>query len=460
MDISELWKNTLAALEVEISKPNFVTFLSKTQLASLDKEKEEAVITCPSSLVAERLKKRYTNAIKNALLDLTGRNYHLCFKVERRSPPPEKETDLGPLFTRPRSHDGLFPSYTFENFVVGLSNRLAHAAASAVATKPGTLHNPLLFYAGVGLGKTHLMHAIGNAVKENDSKTKVYYCPAENFTNEMIEAIQSRQAAAQFRRKFRTVDLLLVDDIQFLAGREVTQEEFFNTFNELYLSGKQIVLSSDRHPLEIKELEARLVSRFSGGMIADIQPPDLDLRVAILKQKAKERGATLNEEILLTLAEQVAGSIRQLEGTLTQLLLLTQTYAEKSPQELISLLVQEDHLLRQQEPPSPETILTKTCQQFKITKEELTGGKRLREVVLPRQVAMYLLREVASLPLTKIGKFLGGRDHTTVLHGIKAIKERIEDDPLLQKRVETIKATAQSCGENKLLCGSSAPTLA
>lgn len=458
MHENELWKNTLAALEVEISKPNFVAFLSKTQLASLDKK--EAVITCPSPLVAERLKKRYADAIKDALLNLTGRNYHLSFKVKRRSLPPEKEADLGPLFTRPGSRDGLFPSYTFENFVVGLPNRLAHAAASAVAAQPGTLHNPLLFYAGVGLGKTHLMHAIGNAAKEKDPKAKVYYCPAERFTNEMIEAIQSRQAAAQFRRKFRTVDLLLVDDIQFLAGREATQEEFFNTFNELYLSGRQIVLSSDRHPREIKELEARLVSRFSGGMITDIQPPDLDLRVAILKQKAKERGATLNEEILLTLAEQVAGSIRQLEGILTQLLLLTQTYAEKSPQELVTLLVRENHLLHQQEPPSPEIILARICQQFKITKEELVGGKRLREVVLPRQVAMYLLREVASLPLAKIGEFLGGRDHTTILHGIKVIKERIENDPLLQKRVETIKATAQPCGEAEFFGGNFTPPAA
>lgn len=455
MHRNELWKNALSTLEVEISKPNFAAFLSKTQLASLNGK--EAVVTCPSSLVAERLKKRYAAAIKDALLNLTGENCHLVFKVERSSPPPEKDADWGPLFTQLRDHDGLFPSYTFENFVVGLSNRLAHTAACAVSAQPGTLHNPLLFYAGVGLGKTHLMHAIGNAIKEKDSEAKVCYCPAESFTNEMIEAIQNRQAAAQFRRRFRTVDVLLVDDIQFLAGREATQEEFFNTFNKLYLSRKQIVLSSDRHPQEIKELEARLVSRFSGGMIADIQPPDLDLRVAILKQKAKEQGATLNEEILLALAKQVAGSIRQLEGTLTQLLFLAQTYKEQSPQELITFLAQENHLPPQpQDPPSPEAVLAKTCQQFKITKEELAGQKRSKEAVLPRQIAMYLLREITSLPLVKIGDFLGGRDHTTILHGIKVVKEKIKDDPFLQRKVETIKA-AIGGGEEKVFGGDFTP---
>lgn len=451
MHKGELWKNTLATLEVEVSKPNFAAFISKTKLASLTKG--EAVIACPNPLIAERLKKRYAGIIKEVLTNLTGENCRLTFKVQRNQSPSPKTADLGPLFTRLKNGDGLFPSYTFENFVVGLSNQLAHAAALAVANQPGTLHNPLLFYAGVGLGKTHLMHAIGNAVKMKNSEARIHYCPAESFTNEMIEAIQDRRTAAQFKKKFRSVDVLLVDDIQFIAGREATQEEFFNTFNELYLSGKQIILTSDRHPQEIKSLETRLVSRFSGGMIADIQPPDLDLRIAILRQKAKEQGTALNDEIILALAEQVAGSIRQLEGTLTQLLLLTQTHRETAPEELVALVVQNNSY--HQPPPSvsPEAILRETCRQFKVPKEALVSGKRTREVVLPRQAAMYLLREVTSLSLEKIGELLGGRDHSTILHGLKVIEERLKADPLFRKQLDVAKTTIQRCGEVETFSG-------
>lgn len=451
MHENELWKNALATLEVEVSKANFAAFLSKTKLTSLTEKK--TVITCPSSLIAERLKKRYAKMIESALGDLTGKDRQLVFEVCRNHSPPSKTEDLGPLFTQPKNHDGLFPSYTFDNFVVGLSNRLAHTAALAVTHKPGTLHNPLLLYAGVGLGKTHLLHAIGNDIKSKNLEAKIRYCPAESFTNEMIEAIQNQKTTAQFKKGFRSIDLLLVDDIQFLAGREATQEEFFNTFNELYLSGKQVVLTSDRHPQEIKELEARLVSRFSGGMVADIQPPDLDLRIAILRQKAKEQGITLNEEIIFALAEQVAGSIRQLEGTLTQLLLLSQMHHETSPKELVNLVIRNDAHCQTPAVVPPETTLKEICRQFKISKEEITGRRRTKEINRPRQIAMYLLRETTSLSLEKIGELLGGRDHSTVLYGLETIEGKMRNDPLLQNQINVLEKVLHQSGKTKILSG-------
>ncbi len=437
MDKDGIWKNALAALEIETSKASFAAFLSKTKLTSLTKG--EAVISCPSLLIAERLKKRYSEIVKKTLTDLTGTPYRPVFEVNQTTPFPSlKTTELGPLFTKGHNRSNLFSSYTFENFVVGPSNQLAHAAALSVTEQPGTLHNPLLIHAGVGLGKTHLMHAIGNAVKEREPEAKICYCPAETFTNEFIEAIQERRAISRFKKKYRSVDLLLVDDIQFLAGREATQEEFFNTFNGLYLSKKQVILTSDRHPQEIRKLEARLVSRFSGGMVADIQPPDLDLRIAILKQKAKERKVSLDDQVFLTLAEQVAGSIRQLEGTLTQLLLLSQTHQNTPPEKLVETLA-----LSPKQTASPmiptETILTKTCRFFRVDREALVGRGRERKVVLPRQVVMYLLRELTDLPLEEIGEVLGGRDHSTIFHGIRTIEERINKEPSFRQKISTLK---------------------
>jgi chromosomal replication initiator protein len=346
---------------------------------------------------------------------------------------------LGPLFTQKREDACLSSSYTFESFVVGISNQLAHTAALSIVRQPGTLHNPLFLHAGVGLGKTHLMHAIGNAIKAENGEASVRYCPAEKFTNELIEAIQSGRTVSQFRRRFRSVDLLLIDDIQFLAGREATQEEFFNTFNELYLAGKQIVLTSDRHPQEIKSLEARLVSRFSGGMVADIQSPDLDLRMAILKKKLEKEGTGVKEEALLSLAEQFAGSIRQLEGALTQMLFLIQAHREANPEKLVPLIIEDNRRLQRLQSPDSSKIIRETCKQFSVTKEELISTKRTKELVIPRQAAMYLLRETSTLSLTKIGEILGGKDHSTILYGIKIAKEKAKTDPLFQRQLQSIR---------------------
>lgn len=438
MHKKELWENTLSTIEVEITKASFATFLSSTELLSLDQQ--TATIACPNALIIERVKKQYANLIKETLHNLTGKNYNLTFEVCRRSLPSPKTTDLGPLFTQTRKTAGLFPAYTFDNFIVGSSNQLAHAAACSVAKEPGTLHNPLLFHADVGLGKTHLMHAIGNTIRNRNPKASIYYCSAEHFTNEMIIAIRNRRTAMIFKRKFRSVDLLMIDDIQFLAGRESTQEEFFNTFNELYLAGKQIVLTSDQHPQKIKDLEARLVSRFAGGTIVDIQPPDLDLRISLISQKARERGMTLNEKIIFTLARRIVGNIRQLEGSLNQLLLLAQTHRKATPEELLNLIAdhQPAHLLNSV---PPEKIVKRVCREFSMAESEITTSRRTKESVLLRQVTMYLLRENSSLSLNRIGKLLGGRDHSTILHGLKAIEGKLKKDPQLQSKIKAIRAS-------------------
>jgi chromosomal replication initiator protein len=441
MDSKELWENVLACLEVETSKANFAAFLSGTSLQQV--QDGVAVVACPSSLVVNRIKRDYIDKMRDSLKNLTSQDWELRFEISAKEAPAkegtaaERVSQLGPLFEQSRGRGGLFPAYTFENFVVGLSNQLAHAAALAVTREPGKTHNPLLIHSGVGLGKTHLMHAIGNSIKKNDPDANVLYCPAESFTNEMVVAIQNRTQAAAFRRKYRSADVLLVDDIQFLAGREATQEEFFNTFNQLFLSEKQVIMASDRHPQEIQRLEARLVSRFSGGMIVDIQPPDTDLRTAILKRKALERGETIEEEVLAELASQLAGSIRQLEGALKQLTFLLHTYQNAKARDFLPLLIEKNNVPTKS-CISPESIMDKTSAYFGVSKKDIVGPCRRRELTEPRKLAMYLIRENTDLPLQRIGELFGGRDHTTALHAIKDVEENIKKDPRTNTAVKRI----------------------
>ncbi|OGC54714.1 chromosomal replication initiator protein DnaA [candidate division WWE3 bacterium RIFCSPHIGHO2_01_FULL_48_15] len=431
MQEKEIWKNTLSSLETELSKAVVGTFFRGTELGFL--ENGIAKILCLNRLSADYLRARYGEAVEAKLSDITGREWSLSFEVKPTT--VQKPKELGPIF-RTSSHDGLFPSYTFENFVVGLSNQLAAGIAQAVSAKPGQLHNPLFLHSRVGLGKTHLMHAIGNAVKQTQPDAEILYCPAERFTNELISAIQDRRSTASFRRKYRSVDVLLVDDIQFLAGREASQEEFFNTFNELYLSGRQVILTSDRNPTEIQKLEERLVSRFSGGMVADIQEPDLDLRLAILKRKAKEREVDIPGETLFALADQLSGNIRQLEGALNQL--LTVALAQNTPPsaELAATLGQ--NVIRQ-EVRGPEEIISAVARRFQVDLINLRSGKRTKENVFARQVAAHFLRTVGQLSLKKIGELLGGRDHSTILHGLKKVELELSRNPILRNQIDAVR---------------------
>jgi chromosomal replication initiator protein len=328
----------------------------------------------------------------------------------------------------------LNPRYTFESFVVGNHNRLAHAAALSVADHPGQRFNPLFIYGGVGLGKTHLLHAIGNQVARHGMQ--VLYCSSEQFTNDLISAIRG-QSTEEFRNKYRQIDLLLIDDIQFIGGKESTQEEFFHTFNHLHAAGRQVVISSDRPPKEIATLEARLRSRFEGGLQADISQPDLETRVAILQTKAAMMKTSIPMDVLMLVAERVESNIRELEGALNRLIVQAPLYenglTRKAAEEILN------NLMPQRRPREASSVLQIVAEHFRLTVEDLKGRTRTKEIAHARQVAMYMLREENSLSLPIIGTLLGGRDHSTVRYGVEKVGTDMDEDEELRRHILTLR---------------------
>lgn len=340
------------------------------------------------------------------------------------------------IFTRhPQDHAkeiGLNPKYNFDSFVVGPSNRLAHAAALAVADSPAKTYNPLFIYGGVGLGKTHLMHAIGQRALGKNPKTKVLYLSSEAFTNQLITAIQTR-TTSEFRKKYRSVDILLIDDIQFIAGRDATQEEFFHTFNDLYDAHKQIVVSSDRPPKEIPELEERLVSRFLYGLVADIKSPDLETRIAILKKKSEKATVVMPDDVMYFIAEKVKTNIRELEGALIRVV----TYAKLVEKDITVDLVKEvlkDMISEGEKKITVDLIQKKVSEYFDIRLSDMRAKKRSKAIAYPRQIAMFLARQLTDYSLPEIGEFFGGRDHTTVMHAC----DKIESDLKLKSGMKNL----------------------
>lgn len=338
----------------------------------------------------------------------------------------------------------LNPRLTFESFVVGGSNRFTHAACRAVAERPGTVYNPLFIFGGSGLGKTHLLHAVGHAVKHARADARVHYVPAERFTNEMIFAIQHGQTLA-FRNKYRNVDVLLIDDVQFLAGKESTQEEFFYTFNALRDAHKQIVVTADKAPKDIAGLEDRLISRFNQGLVADLKHPDLETRIAILRNRCEQEGAglRLQDDVLLLLADRIRGNVRDLEGCLVRLLAVASLTHQEITIELAEDVLgqyvdaEPDHL-------TPERILTAVGEKFGVKGEALVGKRRTQVVALPRQVAMYLMRQLTDLSLVEIGRAFGGRDHTTVLYACDKIARRINSEDVFRDKINGLISTLAS----------------
>ena len=339
----------------------------------------------------------------------------------------------GQLATRIQA-DGLIPRYTFDTFVVGSGSRMAHAASMAVAEQPAERYNPLLLYGGSGLGKTHLLHAIGHAVRQRGMTT--CYVTSETFTNEMIASIRS-QSPEVFRNKYRYVDVLLMDDVQFIAGKEGTQEEFFHTFNTLYNANKQIVLTSDRPPKMMVTLEERLRSRFEWGLMTDIAPPDLETRIAILQQKASVRGITLEPDVVEFVAKQVQSNVRELEGALTRLIASAQMSGRPiniqfARDTLVDLVGRRTNI-------TPSQVIEVISKYYNLSVQELVSASRNKELVQPRQVAMYLIRQETDASLPEIGGLLGGRDHTTVIHGIERVKERLEAEEQLRREVMSVR---------------------
>jgi chromosomal replication initiator protein len=436
MNSQTAWEATLGQLQMEMPKSSYETWVRQAELVSY--EMDTFIIGVRNAFTRDWLDSRLKSTVCRHLSGLMNRPQAVQFIVHYG------ETEQ-PVFDTVREQESIGQPqarlsssfnkrYAFENFVVGASNRLAHAASLAVAESPAQAYNPLFLYGGVGLGKTHLLFAIGNTALQKG--LQVLYVTSEEFTNDLINSIRTHTTPA-FRERYRRIDVLLIDDIQFIAGKESTQEEFFHTFNALHAANKQIVVSSDRPPKAMVTLEERLRSRFEWGLAADIQPPDFETRVAILRSKAERAGRTVPADILEMIARQVQSNIRELEGALTRVL----AYSDLTNQLLSISLVQSALLdmLPQQSDLKPRQIIDVVAKSFGISSENLLGRSRTAEIALPRQVAMYLLREEADLSFPQIGQELGGRDHTTVMYACDKMAELIETDDRLRRQVLAIR---------------------
>jgi len=433
MNKEKIWQTVLENLKVTLSSASFNTWFPKTfivKFKSLDEKRQITEIGCPNPFVSQTIENRYYGLIKESLDQATGKKNDLVFVVKQA---PQKliakKTSTEPLFEKPQdkpeiieaiNQAGLRADFNFDNFAVSSTNQMAWAAAQAVVKSPGKAYNPLFLYGGVGVGKTHLMQAIGNAILVKNPRTKLVYCTGEEFTNEIVEAIR-KKTTDEFKKKYRTIKILLVDDIQFIAGREKVQEEFFHTFNAIWKVSGQIVLTSDCPPSEIKKLEARLRSRFEGGLIVDIQPPDFELRTAILLIKAQQRGINLPIDLAKLIASNIT-STRGLEGFLAKIINETQTKNIPLSSELITALLGTPN---GSESPrrvvKPKEVISTVASYFNLKISELVGTRRLKQVAFARQVLMYLLRNDLKLPLMEIGRLLGGKDHATIIHGVEKI---------------------------------------
>jgi len=431
----QAWNATLGQLQLEMPKAAYDTWVRDTEVVAY--EDGSFVIGVHNAYARDWLQSRLSSTVVRLLTGIMNRGVEVRFVVWQNG--NDKNESLA-IATQEREQTNL-PSnptihsrYTFDNFVVGTSNRLAHAASMAVAEKPAQAYNPLFLYGGVGLGKTHLLHAIGNMCTRQGMM--VLYVSSEEFTNDLINAIRTHTTQA-FRDKYRRIDVLLIDDIQFIAGKESTQEEFFHTFNTLHGQDKQVVVTSDRPPKAMLTLEERLRSRFEWGLTADIQPPDLETRLAILRVKAERVGYHLPAEILETIARRVQSNIRELEGALTRVAAFADLSGLPISPELVESALVD--LLPSKNGVQPEAIVRKVADSFGVPLERILGRERTRGVVLPRQIAMYLMREEANCSLPQIGDALGGRDHTTVLYACEKVADLLERDDRLRRLVIEIR---------------------
>ena len=431
MEKKTLWKTTLETLKINLSSANFSTWFGKTfieKVKLIDSSRQIVEIACPSSFIRETIETRYYGQIKEIIDQISGKKSDLVFIIKQVSADSQPTKTSPPLFqkqspvkTRITSNgQGLNPYFTFETFVVGSANNLAHAAAEGIVKNPGQTYNPLFVYGGVGVGKTHLMQAIGHTLISRNPEIKVLYANAETFTNDLVASLQNK-TTQNFKKKYRQVDCLLIDDIQFIAGKEYSQEEFFHTFNSLYMSGKQIILTADRRPEEMAKLEARLISRFMGGLTVDIQSPDYEMRMAILKQKCAQKQKKIKEEVLNFIADQMETNARELEGILIQITSQAEANQEEIDLEFVRRFfgIKKKTQIREVTPQKIVSTVAKTSG-FRV--KDLLGDSRKAPLVKARHIAMYLLRKDLELPLMKIGEMFSNRDHTTVMYATDKIE--------------------------------------
>jgi chromosomal replication initiator protein len=431
-----LWNDVSARLRGALNEQTFRTYFGEVAAVRLDDE--TFVLSVPNDFTRDWIKNRFAELIRAGIKDVSGVERRVEFAIE--APPPAPVTV--PTIAPPR-HDGgtiINPKYTFDSFVIGSSNRFAHAAALAIAEAPGQAYNPLFIYGHTGLGKTHLLHAVANYIGRHSSELTVRYVTSETFMNDFINSLRDKRIEG-FKQRYRAYDVLLIDDVQFFEHKERIQEEFFHTFNSLHEAGRQIVMSSDRAPRDIQTLEDRLRSRFEWGLTTDIQPPDLETRIAILRRKVKYDGIDVgDEEVLTHIASRVTTNIRELEGALTRVLAFASLTGRGIDVELAQDVLRD--VFPQGEPAvvSIERIQELVCDRFSVSMGELTGDRRSQNIVYPRQVAMYLSRELTDSSLPKIGKHFGGRDHTTVIHATSKIARLIREDRSVYNLVQELTA--------------------
>jgi chromosomal replication initiator protein len=458
---TDLWTRVLDSARSGMPEQSYRTWLSGTGASTLTDG--ELVVEAPSQFHVEWIEDKYGPLLGELTRRVVGRPLRLVFRSSRLSPAAVPAMDLSsasvdsappsvsvPATTAasrsaqpsaapsvPRAAYGLNERYTFDRFVVGSNNQLAAAACRAVAENPARIYNPLFLYGGVGLGKTHLMHAIGMTILEHEPNSRIAYVSSEQFTNQLVTSIQDG-SMAEFRRRYRQMDLLLVDDVHFLAGKERTQEEFFHTFNALYDAQKQIILTSDRPPKELPGLEERMVSRFEWGLVADIKPPDYETRVAILRKKAADDRIVMDDEVIDYIAHSCTSSVRELEGAVIKLLafssLTNQEITTSLARTALSGVLRDDRNERSRL--TPEAIRDTVARRWKVRNDALISKRRTKDLTVPRQVAMYLIKELLGTPLVQIGEVFGGRDHSTVIHSIRKVELDMEADPIFRREVE------------------------
>ena len=446
MNNEQLWQAVLGEIELNLSKANFTTWFKNTFVSS--QEEDKVIIGVPNTFTKAWLEKKYHKEIAAALENIRGEKIKEIFykvearkgngediimKIKKEESATQAEPEAELIMT---NRFGLNSRYTFENFVVGKGNELAHAACQAVSANPGTTYNPLFIYGGVGLGKTHLLQAIGHELSRRTDK--ILYISSEKFTNDYIQSVRSGQVK-DFKDRYRNVDLLLIDDIQFMAGKDGTQEEFFHTFNELHQTNKQIIITSDRPPKSIPALEKRLLSRFEWGMIADITQPDIETRMAILEAKCRDKNYLLEQEILYYIASNIQNNIRELEGALNRIIAYHEFNNYQPTIDTIKNILNSITVNIQTKSITTKVIIDAVAKFFEIEIKDILGKGRKQELVKPRQIIMYLMRQEANISYPTIGQELGGRDHTTAMHACNKIIKELEDNERMKQEIESIK---------------------
>lgn len=437
MDFNELWNSVLEIIKEDVNQVSFNTWFKPLKIVSY--KNDTIYLETADDFLRNMLKQRHYNFLKNAFEYVLKKNTELVFTVPGESLSSAEDNivrhETNTIAQNEAANRKLNPKYRFDNFIIGNSNRFAHAASLAVAEAPATAYNPLFLYGGVGLGKTHLMHAIGHYILDNNPNAQVLYVTSEKFTNELINSIKEGTNDA-FRNKYRKIDCLLIDDIQFIVGKERTQEEFFHTFNALYEANKQIIISSDNPPSQIPTLEDRLRSRFEWGLIADIQPPDFETRIAILRKKAESENYQVPDEVITYIAQNIQSNIRKLEGALIRVF----AYSSLSNKEVTLDLAQEalKHLVSSNKKVTIKDIKEVVSNYYNISTDDLTSKKKSKNISYPRQIAMYVSRKLTDASLPKIGEEFGGRDHSTVLHAFNKINDDIENSMEVKKSIDDI----------------------